>query len=715
MFEHGVGIRNPLFFIGAVEDNGDKRLEGRIKVRAFGIHGTKDQISTDMLPWAIVAQGGYDANVVPKINSWVYGMFLDGRDAQQPMVLGLIPTQFQNELNPNKDGWGTIPDKDGVVDAHGSAPEDRSQPQNDRLARGEYIQETYVLQQEMGRTVDVPIAGTEESWDEPASAYNAQYPKNRVIATANHSIELDDTPGSERIMIHHKSGSFIQIDNRGTTTTKAVSDKYDIMDRKQHVVVGGMSTVTILGNSYVYVKGDKVEEIEGNLQTLVHGDHHLSVGGQSTINAAEQVQVRGADVKVEANVGTMSIKAGKELNISAGGLVGVPPKYGAISIKAEKVMVDATDKLHLRGNTQVNIQSIAEMNISAVAINQLAATWSAHASTATLISSTGTTDISGTIEVAIGGGALTSMSSPIINVGGSASSVNLATPLPVRPPIPGSVAVLAKVALIGTPTLPFVPGSPLPELAFEAGSCAAPEPVIKSLSIFPAENQGSRGSTGFSSRDHGSNGNTGGLSTITDISAVTQTAITPLLDFIGNKESEGYDDISGLISNSRYPAKPITEMTMQEILDWQESIDRFQLSEAVGRYQIIEDTLRGYNNDKTVGPGSPLYIRAGLNSGSLYSPENQDKMAIVLIESRGLSMFLDGAITRDQFANNLAKEWASLPLVSGPNAGRSNYDKDAAGNRALTTVQAIRDAIDSVKNKYDAPPGDATDTTGGAQ
>jgi hypothetical protein len=99
----------------------------------------------------------------------------------------------------------------------------------------------------------------------------------------------------------------------------------------------------------------------------------------------------------------------------------------------------------------------------------------------------------------------------------------------------------------------------------------------------------------------------------------------------------------------------------------------------------------------------------------LYSPENQDKMAIVLIESRGLSMFLDGAITRDQFANNLAKEWASLPLVSGPNAGRSNYDKDAAGNRALTTVQAIRDAIDSVKNKYDAPPGDATDTTGGAQ
>ena len=697
--EHGVGIKNPLFFIGVIEDNIDPRREGRVKVRAFGIHGTNKQIHRDNLPWAIVAHGNYDPNNIPRINSWVYGMFLDGRDAQQPMVLGLIPTQFADPLDPDNTGWGWIPEKDGDILAKGSEPEASGDPSQSRLLRGENVEATHVLQQEAGRTLNVKAAGG-ITWDEPGSAFNTQYPLNKVIETAYHSIELDDTPGGERITIHHKSGSYIQIDSRGTTTTKSVSDSYDVMDRKQHVVVGGMSTVTINGNSYVYVKGNKIEEIEGDLQTLVHGNHMLSVGGQSTINASEQAQIRGADVKIQANVGTMSIKAGKELNISAGGLIGLPPKYGAISLKAEKIIVDATDKLHLRGNTQVNIQSIAEMNISAITINQLSANWAAHASGATQISSGVTTDISASISVAVAGSISTEINSPFVDIGGG--YVNLAPTFPIRPPVPGSIKVLAKAALSLTPGKPFIPGSPIPEPAWAAGAVQAPEPVSKSTSIVPTQEPGSMGSTGYSASDHGGeSGTTNAQLPRESITAATQNSLTPLLDFIGNKESEGYDDISGLIK-SRFPTKNITQMTIKEILDWQESIDRFQLSEAVGRYQIMEDTLRGYDNDKDAGPGSPLYTRAGLTSASLFSPENQDKMATALLVGRGLNRFLNGTITREKFANNLANEWASLPIVTGPKTGLSAYAGDRAGNRALTTVQAFLDAIDAVKSKYDA-------------
>ena len=148
------------------------------------------------------------------------------------MVLGLIPTQYATELNPDKYGWGYIPDKDGESLAAGSAPEDVSQPNNSRLARGEYIQETYVLQQEMGRVVNVPIGGSESTWDEPGSAFNTQYPHNKVIETAYHSIELDDTPGGERITIFQKSGSYVQIDSRGTVTEKSTSDKFEGIERK---------------------------------------------------------------------------------------------------------------------------------------------------------------------------------------------------------------------------------------------------------------------------------------------------------------------------------------------------------------------------------------------------------------------------------------------------------------------------------------------------
>jgi hypothetical protein len=708
--DSGVGLKDPLFFIGVVENNIDPRKEGRVQVRAFGIHGTNQQVPRDDLPWAIVCQGGYDPNAVPKVNSWVFGVFLDGRDAQEPMLLGLIPTQYVTPIDPETNGWGYIPPEDAEITAYGSGARDIYQPQQSRLLRGEYIQDTHVLTQEMGRTVDVPIGGTDDTWSEPGAAYNSQYPHNRVIETANHSIELDDTPGGERIKITHNSGSFIEIDSRGTTTHKTVSDHYDVMDRKQHVVVGGMSTVTIMGNSYVYVRGNKIEEIEGDLQQLVHGNHLLSVGGQSTHQAGEQVQVRGGDVKVNANAGTLAINANKELQLSGGDLTS--GTYGAISVKAEKILVDATDKLGLRGLTQVNIQSLGELNITATAaINQLTALWSAEASAAAKLSATGTVDITGTIDTAIGGGTQVNLNAPIVNVD---TFVNLAGGL-ARPAVSAATTVYPKFSVPPVGQKPFVPGSPYPEIAWYAAKVEAPEPVAKSTSILPRDNPGSVGTSGYSSVDHGGEGGgSNGGATLGNVSAQIQTAASPLLDFIGNKESEGYDDFWGGINNPRdYPPKKLTEMTIQEVLDWQESIDRIYNSEASGRYQFMEDTLRGYNNDSSGGPGNPLYARAGLGAGDMFSPINQDKMALVLIEARGLTRFLNGDISREQFANNLASEWASLPLVTGPNAGRSRYAGDGL-NRSLTSVQEFLSVIDQVKSnndEYNANP-DALDPRG---
>jgi len=704
MFETGIGIKNPLFFIGVIENNVDPRLEGRVQVRAFGIHGTNKEIPRESLPWAVVAQGNYDANNIPRINAWVFGVFLDGRDAQTPMVLGLIPTQFADPVDPDKTGWGWIPDKDGELLARGSDPENFGQPQQSRLLRGEDIQATHVLQHEAGRTLNVKTAAG-DTWDEPGSAFNTQYPHNKVIETAYHSIELDDTPGGERITIFHKSGSYVQIDSRGTVTEKSTGDKFEVIDRKQHVVVSGSSTVTINGNSYVYVKGNKIEEIEGDLQTKVHGNHLLSVGGQSTINASEQVQVRAADIRIEANVGTMSVNAAKELNISAGGFEGIVPKYGAISVKAEKIMVDATDKLHLRGNTQVNIQSVAEMNLSAITINQLSANWSAHSSLATKISSTLTTDISAGIDLTIGGTVQTNISSAFVNIG---EFVNLAPVTTVLPPVPAGLTVVPKFLIPPVLQKPFIPQSPYPELAFRAVAVVAPEPVAKSTSIVPVNDSGSMGSSGFSANDHDGEGCNNPVLVVripnpssNVVTSSVQGALAPLLDFIGNRESRGYDDINGLVSKSRYPTKKITQMTMKEILDWQESIDKFQLSEAVGRYQIMEDTLRGYDNDKTTGSEKDsLYAKVGLSSSSLFSPENQDKLATYLIQSTGLNKFLSGEISRETFANRLSGVWAALPIVSGPNAGKSSYQGDRAGNKTTATVQSFLDVLDKVKSGY---------------
>ena len=314
----GSGIAQPHFFIGIVENNDDPSHEGKIQVRAFGIHGTHSDIKTPDLPWAVCASGNYDPNnPPPPLNSFVYGMFLDGRMAQHPLILGLIPGTYNTELDPEKDGYGVIAAKDGELLGGDFAPRNFNAAGGpDKLATGEKLLETYLLSMAANRVHDQRVADSDDTWSEPPPAYATKYPYNKVIKTNKHSIEIDDTPGAERIMIHHNSGAYIQLDSKGSVSEKAAADRYEINIGTKHES-SGHSVVTINGNAHVYVKGNKTEEIEGDYRMLVHGNAEFGVGGQMNLNASDQVQLRGGDVKLEANAGIMTVFGKKEIQFEA--------------------------------------------------------------------------------------------------------------------------------------------------------------------------------------------------------------------------------------------------------------------------------------------------------------------------------------------------------------------------------------------------------------
>ena len=99
------GIINPVFFIGVVEDRADPRLEGRVKVRAFGFHGTNAQIQTEDLPWANIVQpitsaamSGIGQSPVGVVEGTVVMLvFMDEPDNQQPVIIGSIGGIPQNK------------------------------------------------------------------------------------------------------------------------------------------------------------------------------------------------------------------------------------------------------------------------------------------------------------------------------------------------------------------------------------------------------------------------------------------------------------------------------------------------------------------------------------------------------------------------------------------------------------------------------------------
>jgi len=113
---YGDNIR---WFIGLVVDTNDPLKLDRVKVRVYGIHTSDTEaISTDDLPWAAVCipvteggSSGIGANSQIKPRAQVFGLFLDGKDSQLPLILGSIPKieQIRNNINTAVETYNNDP------------------------------------------------------------------------------------------------------------------------------------------------------------------------------------------------------------------------------------------------------------------------------------------------------------------------------------------------------------------------------------------------------------------------------------------------------------------------------------------------------------------------------------------------------------------------------------------------------------------------------
>lgn len=668
MFEEtGIGIKNPLWFVGVVENRIDPRKEGRVQVRAFGVHGTNAQVPTERLPWAICISGNYDPNYpIPPLNSWVFGFFLDGRDAQQPMILGLIPTQMTSLIDPEVNGWGVIPTENVNLQSQGSRATDFGQPANSRKARGEDLDKTDILLQEVSRVVaDLSVIEEGLTLEEPPPGARPSYPFNRVTETAGgHCFEMDDTPSAARVRLGHSEGQFLEMHQNGVTVLKSTSDLWLISEGNIVIVSkGGGQVIKVEGDAVFSVDGNLVQDVTGNMRQVVHGNYELSVGGQLNLNGGDEIQARAGKVRLESNVEGINIKSAKKINIQSGELINIKSGQG--------IFQEAVEDINIKGDN-LFIQATSATNIKSDTI---------------FIEAAGAGDFKAN-HAKIGGGTKISLSASIV---AADDLILLASGDSVAP-------AAATDAVAASP----------------AESAELPPPAEKSSGngnggggfgnggyLSPSVS----GSGGYTSQDDG--GSDSGTFTSEGIdSSYTQSALTPLLDLIGRAEGAGYDTIVGFIRKADYPPKPITQLTIGELLAWQESIDGKYNSEAVGRYQIMEDTLRGFNNDRrnSSSGGMSLYERAGLNLNSLFSPANQDLMAIELLKYRGLNRFLSGTLTDVQFGDKLADEWASLPVMIGPKAGQGRY----SGQGGKITIQEVTDVLARVKNFRAIP----TQTTG---
>lgn len=233
-----MGAEGFRWFIGIVEDREDPLKLGRVRVRAHQIHDDKANIPTDDLPWAFIMVPPFSASIGEigispvglMVGSTVVGFFVDGHEAQLPIILGSM---------------------------HG-IPEDHDVT---RLAR------------------EVQSLAKEPLGPEPSSAYAAKYPFNKVFQSeTGHAFEVDDTPGAERLHLYHKTGTYVEINSRGQRVTKVVNDDYEI--------VAGKKEVFIKGNVNIVVKGNVTMQVDGNMDTHVNGTYTCVSDGTMTFKGS---------------------------------------------------------------------------------------------------------------------------------------------------------------------------------------------------------------------------------------------------------------------------------------------------------------------------------------------------------------------------------------------------------------------------------------------
>lgn len=308
------------WWIGTVEDVNDPEKIGRYRVRILGFHtADKSILATEELPWAMTIQptssaaisGIGNTNIGLVNGSTVVGFFTDATEHQLPIIMGSLGGVDTVKGN----GETGFQDPAGVYPLDSDVGRNRvGESSLSRLARGGETAEKHIsLKAKRGmRVTEQPFAQPSEiegepapfpkikpeTWDEPyaqgSEKSKTQYPYNNVHEyESGHVMEVDDTPGAERIHTYHKSGSFVEFQPDGSRVQKIVGDDFEIVYGNKTLHVEGDLTINVTrGNVNIKVdKGDVVEDYAGNIYSTIRKGRYAKVQGNDMLDVISDQKI----------------------------------------------------------------------------------------------------------------------------------------------------------------------------------------------------------------------------------------------------------------------------------------------------------------------------------------------------------------------------------------------------------------------------------------
>ena len=321
------GFDNLQWFMAIVEDNQDPTNQGRVRIRAFGIHPSYESelMPTEDLPWAVPINGAYGGtSQIPRVTDWVFGFFADGRDAQHPFLMGVIPGQNLQSMT----GSGE-PTASAYTRPSHESERFYGQPPLRPAQSGENLHETQIVLQDATRRDGVTVArdghpdGIQEQrgWSEPAVATSSDPAKTAIFSSTygDSFIEVNGQEGNEFISLSHSSGSHVQIDKNGDIKIRSMNDLYfgaeghirEYNQSRRDVTIEGKYTINVVG-------GDCTLEVAGDLNHVVHGDYNLNVGGRAAFSIGMGWEVACARASIETVAEHFNVISAEKIKMYSG-------------------------------------------------------------------------------------------------------------------------------------------------------------------------------------------------------------------------------------------------------------------------------------------------------------------------------------------------------------------------------------------------------------
>ena len=149
-------------------------------------------------------------------------------------------------------------------------------------------------------------------------------------------------------------------------------------------------------------------------------------------------------------------------------------------------------------------------------------------------------------------------------------------------------------------------------------------------------------------------------------------------NFIGSKESgNSYTKLVGGAEDASILDKTVSQLNGEKGGQF-----------AMGKYQIQMRTA------------SEVLRNAGKDPDKFkFDQQGQDEIFKLLLERRGVDDYISGKISEDEFALNLSKEWAALPM----NASGSGYYDGDGKNKSLVSYEETIKMIRGLKESAEVP------------